>query len=469
MIRARSIFIAIGLMYGSFAQAQCPTGDVLIASQADLAAYTASFGTCDTLPGDLRFEGYDITDFTAFDDLVMIQGDLINYQTYPAPLNFVGFEQLTSIGGDLIVFGCQKFQDLEGLGSLQQVGGSIDIAWCDSLQSLSGLYSLSTVGGDINIEENNHMLSANGFPQLDTVHGQFLIHSASPSILSYTVPNDLKHVGDDLTLALSSITNITGGNTLFSVGGGLTIVCAALQNISGLNALNVVGDYFFLYDNLQLTSITGFQSLDTIVGWFHFEGNDAMTILNGFPSLDVVVDRIWFEHNPSLTAIHGFPELDSIGKLLISYNPVLVDLQAFDQEITLGQLQINNNALLSYCHVQAVCDHIESNYASINANAPNCATVYEVYDMCFLSTSVPDGTISHLGFYPNPVIDELRSDPRRTDLAGSVIMIYDAHGRLVFSDRITNASIDVSDLTPGHYSLLIENGERLDRARFIKE
>jgi hypothetical protein len=68
--------------------------------------------------------------------------------------------------------------------------------------------------------------------------------------------------------------------------------------------------------------------------------------------------------------------------------------------------------------------------------------------------------------YPNPTSNTLHFDLPFDNNAS--IMVYDALGK-AWNCELVTGGIDVSDLMPGHYFILIESKERLYRSQFLKQ
>jgi hypothetical protein len=95
-----------------------------------------------------------LKDWTALNTVggsLVIQGRRLN--------NLMGFQNLTSVGENLIISGTGVLSNVNGLNALTEVGGSVMITDNASLINLNGLESLSHVGEDL-IVKNNGILSA---------------------------------------------------------------------------------------------------------------------------------------------------------------------------------------------------------------------------------------------------------------------------------------------------------------------
>jgi hypothetical protein len=70
--------------------------------------------------------------------------------------------------------------------------------------------------------------------------------------------------------------------------------------------------------------------------------------------------------------------------------------------------------------------------------------------------------------YPNPVVQELRFNTTQP-LSGATIKIVDVMGREVLRTRYISNSIDVSQLTAGVYTLVVNTNDKIITKRFLKQ
>jgi len=84
-------------------------------------------------------------------------------------------------------------------------------------------------------------------------------------------------------------------------------------------------------------------------------------------------------------------------------------------------------------------------------------------------TGVEDGHLpAQTRLFPNPTSGQLRIE--RNNDVNAVLNLFDVHGRLVHSTRITNgANLDISALEPGVYTARIASENRSETLRIVKE
>ncbi|MEL6659888.1 MAG: hypothetical protein AAFY48_05985 [Bacteroidota bacterium] len=122
----------LSLLFVSFLvfrlNAQCPTGDVILNSQAAVDEFVASYPNCTTLPGNLQIGLLNSSD-ADLSDLSIIN----------------------EVEGDLHIGNNDGLSNLQGLNNITYVGGLVYIGFNDALTSLEGLNGLSTVVEEVSL------------------------------------------------------------------------------------------------------------------------------------------------------------------------------------------------------------------------------------------------------------------------------------------------------------------------------
>ncbi len=120
----------------------------------------------------------------------------------PSPNNFVGFDNLTSIGGSLIVDADywsypSNFQNFEGLNSLTSIGQDLQVTGAYSFQSLDGLENLNSIGGSLILYNNNALTDISALSNID--HTQLdSVSINSNSLLSWcSIESICNHLNDN--------------------------------------------------------------------------------------------------------------------------------------------------------------------------------------------------------------------------------------------------------------------------------
>lgn len=464
---SRNLFAFFLSVLANLASAQCPTGDVIISSAADLNNYAIQYANCDTLPGDLIISDPQTSiDLTVFSDLNMISGDLHLQAIPPGAPDLTGFDQLSHIGGDLFMNGLPPIS-LNGLGALQRIDGDLLIQFA-GITSFTGLSSLSVIGGDLEVIFAP-LTSLNGLVQLDSIYGDLTIKDGieDPGFTLISLPNDLEYVGGSVHVESLYGTTITGGAALDRIGGDLHIHGPALGSVSGLNNLNVIGGSLDLNFLPVFTTINAFNGLDTIHASFFMYQTPMLAQLSGFPELEVIGSSMWITGN-SLTTISGFGQLTSIGTLQLAGCPMLNNIAAFDHAIALEHLVLEDNPALSYCHVQAVCDHLSPDppiVADIVNNATGCNSAAEVLSFCDFTTGIGSDSFGTAALYPNPSQDRLYV---QSAFPIELIRIIGINGKAIEMGSPATQWIDVSNLAEGAYILELYHSDHQKRMMFMK-
>jgi hypothetical protein len=108
-------------------------------------------------------------------------------------------ENLTSIGGELLILNNDALTSLSGLENMKSVGGSTGILYNDGLTSFLGLENLDSIGGDLLIYNNYALTNLSGLESLTCIEG------------------DLKINANNALSSLSGLDNIDAGS-IFNLG-----------------------------------------------------------------------------------------------------------------------------------------------------------------------------------------------------------------------------------------------------------
>jgi len=127
------IFIFTLLVYQ--VQAQCPAGNIILTTQAEVNTFVATYPMCQNLPGGINIGGASVGS--------------------PSDITDLSGLQFTSIGGDLKVQHNPMLIDLDGLDMLTSVSGGVTIFNNDALTNMTGLDALASIGKNLSILDNN--------------------------------------------------------------------------------------------------------------------------------------------------------------------------------------------------------------------------------------------------------------------------------------------------------------------------
>ena len=214
--------------------AQCPQGDVILTSQAEVDDFAANYPSCTEIIGALRIGVYspntsNITDLSNLPPIEVIDNNLRVLRN-DTLMDLSGLENLTSIGGYLQIEGNTALTDLSGLESMTSIGGDLRIYDNDTLTDLSALENLTSIEGDLRIEDNVALIDLSGLENVNSIGGGLEI-----------ISND-------------ALTDLSGLENLSSIGGRLEIIGnEALIDLSGLGNVSSIEVYLQIHSNPTLS------------------------------------------------------------------------------------------------------------------------------------------------------------------------------------------------------------------------
>jgi|GEM_PF-2071340 len=309
---------------------ECPAGDVILHSQAELNAFVATFPNCTEIVGNLyignnytpdywNYPGSNITSLSGLSNITSVAGRVtLEYNRQLNNLN--GLSNLTSIGGDFILRENDHLQNFNALGNLESIGGSFEVSYSNALQNFNGLSSLTDIGGGLSIELNTHLQNLSGLSALTTIGGS------------------LKFYGNDI------LQNLNGLTALTSIGGLSISNNQALQNLSSLNNVTTINGNVNISYNDHLQNLDGLSNVTSINGQLQVTGNNLLTDISGLANID----------------------------------PATID----------GQygLEIVNNPVLSVCNLSNLCTYLSyplsSHPRNIGGNASECINEVAMASAC---------------------------------------------------------------------------------------
>ena len=174
--------------------ADCPVGDVVLSSDAEIQAWLAAWPNCTEIDGALTLNGAQVKTTTGLDRFTTLPADLSVINTGLTDLR--GFSTLARIGGGLIISGNAQLATVE-LDQLGRVTQSILVNDNGKLFRLH-LPGLDTVGADLILRDLPQLVNNYDFGALTTVVG-------------------------DLTIDNLGVTELTGFAALQTLGGQLSI------------------------------------------------------------------------------------------------------------------------------------------------------------------------------------------------------------------------------------------------------
>jgi hypothetical protein len=271
------LLLFLTLCFFSFVtlQAQlCTPDDITLSTQAEVDSFQINYGTCDTVTGDLRIEGADIT-------------------------NLDSLTGLKHIGGFLRVFVNPMLTNVDGLTGLTSVE-RIDISGNDALTNVDGLSNITYVWNGISISGNGALTNLDGLANI----------TSSPSIFVQLQFN-------------FALTNVDGLAGITSVEELVISQCFALTNVDGLSNLTYAIAILLQYND-ALTNVDGLANLTSVGNAFRIRNNNSLVNVDGLANLTSVGNAFRIHDNPILALCCGaLPVLESGnigGPILIENN-----------------------------------------------------------------------------------------------------------------------------------------------------
>lgn len=346
----KTVLLIVFLCSTMFVNAQCPTGSVLLQSQAEVDNFVATYSTtCSDIPFDLEIKGSGvvpggITDVSGLDFITSIGGDLFFNNNHDL-ISINGFNNLISIAGSFKYIGSFQStsqtsqvgsgtEEIIGFNNLVSIGGdfwikdgstnisiSSPISYSPSLEEINGFNSVTTIGGDIKFDYMDTPVMT-GFNALTNYTGNFSIyHSSFPDGGNYNIfPNLITFDG-----------NITVVRNVYYA----TEVNVSLNFLNNIVTMN--GD--ILANDMTITS--GMQGLETLNGSLRLGSSNITTVC--FTNLDRIEGSIVLETIPSWSRPVGtidIPSLTSMGGSLSAGNADLTNI-FLDNLESLGSISFN--------------------------------------------------------------------------------------------------------------------------------
>ncbi|QXP78915.1 MULTISPECIES: T9SS type A sorting domain-containing protein [Winogradskyella] len=371
-----TLLLSLALLFFSFnINAQCPTTQVNLSTQADIEAFILNYPNCSDLQSTLSIQGSGVSDITGLSFINSVQGNVLLYYLDNL-LSLEGLQNITTISGKLDIKSLNASTDFSSLSNVTTVGGNLSINNCDSLTDMTSFSSITDVGGDFELKDNSSLVHLDDLNDVIIVGGLFLIDN-NDAMTSINAFNFMSNVIEDISIKNNnsllsvnafnavagvqgsvSITNNTGltefvgANNLLNISSNLTISGnAILQLDNAFNQLLSVSGNVLVLSNNQLQDIAGFNSLSEVQGDFTVDNNDSLTEISGFNVLDNVGGNFVIDENIMLAQASGFYQLQTIqGDFAITYNDNFQDFSGF-QNLSLinGEFEVRyNDSLINF-------------------------------------------------------------------------------------------------------------------------
>lgn len=403
-----SLFLFLFLLTNCL-NAQCPTGNVNLSSQADVVDFLTNYPTCTQIDGDLTIAS-SVNDISGLVNITSVQGTLTI--TNSDITNLTGLSGLQTIGGDFEIFNNSMLTTIDGINQLQSIGGNLDFEGLN-LIDVSGFTGLTSIGGALFISQTQQLTSVSGFDNLQTIGGSLSV-GTNTALVSIPNFNNLTSVGAGIVIFNNDVLqNVVGFESLLTIGQDLSIFAnpllttvngfsnlttagaafsiwqnPLLANLSDFNMLTFVGDGGFEILGASISTLSGFNALTTVTGSFAIASNSNLMSINGFNNLNSVGIGFGITSNDSLVGILGFNNLTTIGgNANIAFNDSLISLNGLESLMSVGgSLTVRNNPVLVDC--SAICNLLAMNgvagLVTITGNPSMCSSVAEILSDCTL-------------------------------------------------------------------------------------
>ncbi|OAV42573.1 hypothetical protein [Lewinella sp. 4G2] len=225
----------------------CPTGDILFSSDAEIQDFLDFWPNCTEIEGNLTVSGVDVA-------------------------TGAGLDRFTDLPLDLTISGT-TLSNLSSIGDLQTLGGTLLISGNEQLTDV-GFTQISAVAGSV-VFVDNEQLNSLQMPVLDSVGGDLILRDLPLLVSDYNFDN------------------------LFTIEGDLTIDNLGVTRLAGFQNLSTLGGQLGINDNDELTELALFTSTTargsaavgpTSVGELRVFGNAILPSLEGIGTFDITGD-----------------------------------------------------------------------------------------------------------------------------------------------------------------------------------
>lgn len=507
-----------------------PYGNYYLCKQDQVDNFTSNYSDCAELNGDLTIKGTAITSLCGLHGITSVSGNLVIKHTILG--NLEGLNNLVSIGGSFIFGDNNALASLSGLGNLESITGDfITHVYHDvpgpppgyesgngALVDFSGLEDLSFIGGDLIISYNGSLSSLSGLENLTPGSVRNLTITNNASLTRCAIESICQYLVNPGG-PVSIFNNADGCNSPSEVANscGFTLTClpfghyyflkqpdidhfpsdypgcndvkgnvyisgtpwpypGLITHLDGLNQItSIEGDLDITAEGL--TDLTGLNNLDSIGGSL---GIDSPTIknLSGLDKLEIIGGHLRIDHNEYLSDLTGLGNVKAIGgDLMIRSNYSLVSLAGLDNisPNSIIHLTITDNNSLTVCDINSICDYLASPGGTIYIayNATGCENQQELEGKC--GTSVEEmATSVYIQMYPNPCSTQttIRIDLKRS--AEVTFRIYNMLGEEVATRSLGKIfkgehtlTMDTGHLPNGLYLLWLTSGDETVMGKII--
>jgi hypothetical protein len=409
-LAAATVFTSL---FGLSASAQCPSGDLVLRTQSDVAQFAIDYPNCTQIVGKLQLGA----------DIYTPPGDIIDV----SPLG-----NITYVSGNVFIQNNALLKDVDGLnltaiGGWLYVGGDTDSFTNLELRNLNGLSSLINVGRDIYINYNRKLSDISGLQNASfgVWQGYGLTINENPMLPICNIPNFC----DYLSYPAATHPRIIAGNAAYCADEPAAV--AACLNPPTSTGCTDENPGLSQWPSTTFTpSCTGTEEVITNNAWTGEYSKVALTagVTYTFTS-SIAYDYLTI-------ADESGANIFTHGNGPVNYTPAADETVRF------------------YLHSNLICTWGDS----INRSR---------IIMCDAPSNLNEVAFDNFKYYPNPVTDFLTINHDRK--IGQIVVV-NMLGQAVISKSINanTAKIDMSALVTGSYFVKVAVDGQVKTMKVLK-
>jgi len=449
------LFLNIGV------KAQCPEGNLILHSQADVDTYATMYPNCTKIDGYVKIGGAFITDFSDISDVSALQslttvgGNLL--LVYNASLtNLNGLDQVKFVGGNVHIFDNLTLTNLQSLSQLKTVDGSFKVSGNPGLKDLRGMQELIEVGGDVTISQNTALTTLKSLEKLTSVGGFFSILN-NPALTHIGELRQLESVGQNLSITQNAaLLNLQGLEGLDEIGGDFNILQnVALNDLGDLRPMMPISGNMRIYHNTNLSDCAAQAICQHILvgGAVEIGGNglgcSTVTEIETSCTLTLPTELVSFDAKSTKKGIEltwqTATETDNEGfeiqRSKDASNWNTIGWQASQGNSTARRIYTftDTNPIVGVSYYRLIQRDLDARTKPSN-----------IVEAAFYTDIIT--------VHPNPVNDVLQITVM-DDQAINQVIVYDTSGRVAMEGTPDTRTLDVSALSAGTYMVAIVVGE----------
>lgn len=285
----------------------------------------------------------------------MMQSPLATKVRFPM-LKFVGgeFQIGENASGAMPIVHAEM--DEVSLPSLEYVGGNFILYSCDRIKTLESLSNLSYVGGEFAVI-GGCFKTLKGLEKLTKINSNYTVRGDLETLEGFAVES----VRGDFLLDIEYLTTLDGLKTLKKLDGSFELKRSRfLKNLKGLE--HIQAKKIALSDFLVLESLEGL-SVQAEMERLLFSGFYALNDISALSVLKRVDTDILFQGMLELESLHGLENLEYVGgQCRLETMPKLTDMSALGNLAFAGELYFTQMNVLEQLPVLSRLTETKSLY-----------------------------------------------------------------------------------------------------------